>query len=134
VEPTLKQRLAEHLAGHPEIIFAMLYGSAAQRETFRDIDIGIVVDRALVPARHDVDYILTLGMELERTLTRPVPVDVVVLNDAPLPFRYNVRMRGVALLVNDWEAYYTFLERTWDDYLDFEPIAMRYLAELRCTP
>jgi hypothetical protein len=57
------------------------------------------------------------------------PVDVRALNDAPLPFRYNVS-RGIPLVVRDWEAWFAFRERTWDEYLDFQPVAMGYLREM----
>jgi hypothetical protein len=57
-------------------------------------------------------------------------VDVRIINDAPLPFRYNVS-RGIPLVLNDRNAFFQFLERTWDEFLDFQPVAMQYLKELR---
>ena len=43
--------LVQHLAWRPEIVFAVLYGSASEGETFRDLDVGIMLDRAQVPAK-----------------------------------------------------------------------------------
>ena len=60
----------------------------------------------------------------------PYPVDVRVINDAPLPFRYNVS-RGQRIVVNDDECFYAFLERIWDEYFDFEPVLLQYLRDLR---
>jgi predicted nucleotidyltransferase len=122
-----RQRLMAHLHDHPEAHFAILFGSAVEGEHFRDLDVGVWVDRALVPAERDWDYAFDLADALESAVQ--CPVDVRVINDAPLPFRYNVS-RGVPLVVHDPEAFYTFLERTWDDWLDFKPIAMRYLEEM----
>jgi hypothetical protein len=34
------------------------------------------------------------------------------------------------LVVRDWEAWFAFRERTWDEYLDFQPVAMGYLREM----
>jgi predicted nucleotidyltransferase len=116
------------LATHPEILFALLYGSAIESETFRDLDIGIFVDRAIIHASTDLDYSFTLENRLRKALA--YPVDVRVINDAPLGFRYNVS-RGVALVVNDPPSFYHFLERTWDEYLDFEPIGLQYLKEFQ---
>jgi hypothetical protein len=44
-------------------------------------------------------------------------------------FRYHVS-KGLPLRINDEEAYFHFLERTWDDYLDFYPVAMPYVRDL----
>ncbi len=74
-----------------------------------------------------MDFEFSLTEELNTWL--PCPVDVRVINEAPLGFRYNVS-RGIALIVNDREALARFLERTWDAYLDFQPVAMQYLREL----
>ena len=121
------QDLAQHLIGRPEILFAVLYGSAVEGETFRDLDVGIMLSRAQVPASSDLDYVLALGENLQRALR--FSVDVRALNDAPLPFRYNVS-RGIPLVVHDSEAWFAFRERTWDEYLDFQPVAMAYLREM----
>ncbi len=119
--------LAQHLIGRLEILFAVLYGSAVDSEIFRDLDVGIMVDRARVPADSSLDYAFELSARLEKSLH--FPVDVRVLNDAPLPFRYNVS-RGIPLLVHDWEVWFLFRERAWDEYLDFQPVAMAYLQEM----
>ena len=115
------------LHNRPEILFAILYGSAVDDVGFRDLDIGIQVDRASVPANDELTYAFDLADELASVVS--IPVDVRVINDAPLPFKYNVS-RGTPLIVNDRPAFYHFLERTWDEYLDFQPVAMQYLREL----
>jgi predicted nucleotidyltransferase len=123
----IKQKLALALQDRSKIRFALLYGSATEERPFRDLDIALYVDRATVPATADLDYAFTLADELERLL--PYPVDVRVINDAPLLFRYQVS-RGVPLLVHDRPAFYRFLEQTWRLFLDFQPVAMQYLKEL----
>jgi predicted nucleotidyltransferase len=123
-----KESLVLCLQDRPEILFALLYGSAVEGGHFRDLDIGLFVDRAHVPVTDDLDYAFGLADELENTV--PYPVDVRVINDAPLPFRYNVS-RGIVLVVNDGEALAHFLERTWDEFFDFRPVAMQYLKEMR---
>jgi len=126
--PKIKEALALCLQDRPEILFAILYGSAAEGRPFQDLDIGLFVDRASVPVSVELDYAFALADELERVA--PHPVDVRVINDAPLPFRYNVS-RGIPLLVHDKEVFARFLERTWDEFLDFQPVAMQYLKELQ---
>ena len=46
----LKHSLARFLTGRPEILFAVLYGSAAEGRAFRDLDVAVFVDRAPVAA------------------------------------------------------------------------------------
>jgi len=129
--PNIRENLVLHLKDRAEILFAILYGSAVEERRFRDLDIGLFVDRALVPPSADLDYAFTLTDELEKTA--PCSVDVRVINEAPLSFRYNVS-RGIPLIVHDRQAFVRFLERTWDAFLDFRPLAMQYLKELneRC--
>lgn len=123
----LRDTVAEVLAKRPEILFAILYGSAAEGYEFHDLDIAVYLDRAKVVLETDYDYAFALADDLEAVTH--FPVDVRVINNAPLPFRYNVS-RGQPLLIRDPETYYTFLERAWDEYLDFEPVAMRYFREM----
>lgn len=124
----IKENLACCLKDRPEILFALLYGSTAEGGPFKDLDVGLFVDRTYVPASADLDYIFELANELENVV--PYPVDVCVINDAPLPFRYNVS-QGVVLVANDRAVLAHFLERTWDEFLDFQPVAVQYLRELR---
>jgi predicted nucleotidyltransferase len=126
--PEIKRALIAHLEGRPEIVFAVLFGSAVGDGPFHDLDVAIWVDRNLVPASEDLNYAFSLAGELEHVL--PYPVDVRVINDAPLPFRYNVS-RGVRLVANNDELFYSFLERTWDEYFDFEPVLLQYLKDLK---
>jgi len=128
LSPKVKDALVLCLQDRPEILFVILYGSAAEGRPFQDLDIGLFVDRASMPAFAEMDYAFALADELEQVV--PHPVDAWVINDAPLPFRYNVS-RGIPLIVNNREVFTRFLERTWDEFLDFQPVAMQYLKELR---
>ena len=71
-------------------------------------------------------YALDLSVRLQLRLG--IPIDVRVLNDAPLSFRHHA-LQGTALVRRD-EAFLDELRaRTWDDYIDFQPFARRYLRE-----
>jgi predicted nucleotidyltransferase len=123
---SIKKALIRFLQNQTEICFAVLYGSAADSQVFRDVDIGLFVNREAVLPTSDLDYAFTLADQIQDQIK--FPVDVRVINDAPLPFRYNVS-HGIPLIVNDKEVYARFLERTWDEYLDFQPVALQYLKE-----
>ena len=128
IDSTIRRELVRVLKEYPEILFAILYGSAVEVGHPHDLDIGLYVDRARLLPIADLDYAFALAEELERKL--PYLVDVRIINESPLGFRYNVS-QGQPLLVNDQAAFFQFLERTWDEWFDFEPVAMQYIRELR---
>lgn len=127
IAESAKVQLQQHLQTIPGICFAILYGSAVDSEHFRDIDVGLWVDREIVSQAQALDFGFDLAAQLENVLS--FPVDVRVINDASLAFRYNVS-KGIPLLINDETRFTDFLERTWDEYLDFAPVAMQYLREM----
>ena len=115
------------LAQRPEILFAYLHGSFAEGRPHRDVDVAVFVDpHALRPERWR-QYEGDLAVELQLHLGQPV--DVRVLNDAPLAFRYHAT-NGRGLVVRDAETRDEFRARTWDAYFDFQPFARRYLREV----
>jgi hypothetical protein len=57
-----------------------------------------------------------------------VPVDVRVLNFAPLTFLFHV-VRGRLVLDNDEDARCTFMERVTRHYLDMKPLYHRAIKE-----
>ena len=115
------------LGARPEIRFACLHGSFARGEPYRDIDVAIWVDAALAASEARVRYVLDLGTALELALGRPI--DVQILNDAPLAFRYHA-LAGEPLVVSDQDEFDDLRARTWDDYFDFLPFARQYLREV----
>jgi len=72
--------------------------------------------------RYELDLSVALHLKIHQ------PVEVRVLNDAPLAFRYHA-LKGQPLLVRDQEGLDEVRARTWDDYFDFLPFARQYLRE-----
>ena len=122
----VKDRLREHLASRSEVRFAYLHGSFLGSHSFGDVDVAVSIDRDRV-STEPTTYELDLEAVLERGLG--FSVDVRVVDGAPPSFRYAVT-RGEALLVRDREAYATFRERTWNEYLDFAPLREEALRDL----
>lgn len=122
----LVQALVDVLALHPEVIFAYLHGSFIGEAAFRDLDVAVCLSPEAVGPEHMRGYESDLASEIECVIK--MPVDVRVLNDAPLSFRYHV-IKGRPLVVRDAELLDEFRARTWDDYIDFAPFARRYLRE-----
>ncbi len=120
-------RMARELEGVPGLVAAVLYGSAAEGLPFRDLDVALIVDREVCPQERDWDLENALADRLSPLV--PVPLDIHVVNDAPLALRYNVT-RGQPFWVSDPERYADFMEQSWDLYLDFAPVSRRYLEEM----
>lgn len=108
-----------------EVSFAYLHGSFAKNGGFRDIDVAVYLKD--VPAS-PLEYEIALETEIMQTLAG-YPVDVRVLNNAPLSFRYHVIKEGLPLIVRNDDARSDFQEATLAQYFDFAPFRALYLKE-----
>lgn len=121
-------RLKENLLLRPEISFAYLHGSFLDEGLpFHDIDVAIY----LVPERTEeidvFDYEMELSVELTRLLC--FPVDVHVLNGAPLGFQHSV-LQGELLFARDEDFLADFIEKVSLEYMEFAYLGRLYLREV----
>lgn len=123
----LTEALRRQLEARPEIVFAVLHGSFLTGGPYRDIDVAVWATPAVRPDTGWQRYAIDLGAEL--TVALDAPIDIQVLNEAPLGFRYHA-LCGRLLVARDEEFFHTLRERTWDDYFDFLPFARENLREL----
>jgi uncharacterized protein len=129
ISSVIKARLTEEIKtffrGRPDIIFAYLHGSFLKAERFRDIDVAVFL-------KDSVSSALQVEIQLETELAKVIkkfPVEIRVLNRAPLSFRYNVIKDGSAIAVVDDTLRCEFVETTLRDYFDFAPFRKLYLKE-----
>jgi len=118
--------LQRELEARPEVVLALLHGSFPRGGVYRDIDVAICLGADRVSRDERFRYALDLSVQLHLRLGRSV--DVRVLDDAPLAFRYHA-LRGRPLVVRDEQFLDELRARTWDDYIDFQPFARQYLRE-----
>jgi len=120
--------LGEAIAARPEVAFAYAYGSFLENRPFHDIDVGIYV--VGMEAREAGSLALDLALELESALAkvRRFPVDVRVLNWAPLGFCYHV-LRGRLLFSRDEDVRVRWTTHILSRYLDLKPLRHRALKE-----
>lgn len=113
-----------------EILFAYIFGSFVDRETYRDIDVALYLK--------DPQGIDTLWFELalEEELERKVrlPFDVRVINDAPLGFVYHVLAQKILVLDRDTELRARFESLVLRKYFDFRHLLQEYLREVKNAP
>lgn len=126
VDASLEQRIADVFSPRSDVMAVYLFGSTA-RGTARagsDVDVAVLFDapppRALSGPR------LVIEGELERALGRPI--DLVVLNDAPVDLRARVLRDGRLLVERDPSARIAFEVRTRNEAFDLEPVLTRYRA------
>jgi len=81
----LIETLGPQLEKEPNLAFAYLYGSAVEQQTVHDIDIGLYYEST--DSLPSSDQMLTLAHQLSSALH--IPVDVRILNHAPLSFLFH---------------------------------------------
>lgn len=110
------EKLRGALYAYDRIIFAYLHGSFLKGR-FRDVDVAVYLREPV-----DKGYALKYEMMLERELEDEIclPVDVRILNLAPLSFRFGAIKNGVLLFSRDESRRVEFECRTIDEYHDFK--------------
>ncbi|RLI13699.1 nucleotidyltransferase domain-containing protein [Candidatus Bathyarchaeota archaeon] len=97
----LLELLTKILASRPEPVFAVVFGGFLEDRPFRDLDIGIYLSHT-VRAAKDVIEASLYAEELASDLSSLIglPVDVVVLNHAPIWLLHRA-LRGRVLVDRD---------------------------------
>jgi hypothetical protein len=111
-----------------EIIFAYIHGSFAEGILFRDIDVAVYVDEKAVSEDEAIDYGLRISAQGEME-TRVTPLDVRVINYAPVGFKYYAT-KSILLFAKNEELRCDFLENTWKVYFDLLPKRKQILLDL----
>lgn len=109
------EKLTAVLAQQPDILFVYVFGSFAEGLPFHDIDVGVYL------AQTDAQTYTESALSLADTLSMEVamPVDVRVLNAAPVPFLYHV-LRGRLIVDRDPETRARITEETLARFLDIK--------------
>jgi len=121
IQPDARDALVRCLTAELEkdsaVAFAYLHGSLLHSETVHDIDVGLYVRES------EAERGSAISSELSARLTSVagIPVDVRVLNEAPLPFLYHV-FRGQLLVCRDEDLLTAMLEDVARRYLDLAPM------------
>ena len=118
------RRLTAVLAAEPDLEFAWLHGSFLAAGNFHDIDVGVHLN-----ATTDVRFRRELDLAVRLDRETGFPVDVRVLNDAPVTFLFHVFREGRLLVSRNDERLADLMERTAREYLDMEPLLRRATIE-----
>ncbi|KJS17879.1 MAG: hypothetical protein VR69_02960 [Peptococcaceae bacterium BRH_c4b] len=120
----IKEKISACLLTIQEILFAYVHGSFIA-DGFRDIDLAVYLRNNIQePTLYEID----LEMKLEKLINHPI--DVRVLNSAPLSFQSSVIKTGTLLFSKDEDLRIDFQVLTLKMYFDFEPFRRRYMKEV----
>jgi predicted nucleotidyltransferase len=126
IEEQIRSYLYRECGG---IIVAYLFGSFVTANFFADIDLGILMDR--LPDR-PLDFELDLECKLEEMIR--FPVDVRIINGAPLSFCQNIIRHGKKIIDKDPDFRAEFEGNILKQYFDFSHFRRRYLNEITNAP
>lgn len=118
----IKKEISYLLKKKEDILFSYTHGSFLEGD-FRDIDIAIYL--------RDKDKALQYELKMEREIEDVIdfPVDVRILNHAPLSFRFNVIKNGVLLFSRDEKIRCDFESLSIVEYHDFDFLRNIYRKE-----
>jgi predicted nucleotidyltransferase len=115
----IKENILNLLRQREEILFSYIHGSFLENN-FRDIDIAVY----LLDEKKPLKYELNLEREIEDVAG--VPVDVRILNNAPLSFRFNVIKNGILLFSRNENVRCDFESLSMVEYHDFDYLRKNY--------
>ena len=120
----IDQCLAAELTGDRSVTFAYLYGSFVESQPFHDIDVGVYLENV------QGNSVTATALDLAQSLSdrARIPVDVRILNVAPVSFLYHV-LRGQLIFCRDDAVLAEVMERTVSRYLDIAPLVRRGTQE-----
>jgi predicted nucleotidyltransferase len=108
-----------------DILAVVVYGSYARGESYRDIDVCLV----LWP------FEVSEGNSLQKEIAYSEPgIDVHLFQALPLYIQIKVLEEGVSKLVKDDDAYYDLVRITLQQWEDFRPLFESYLEEVLNEP
>ncbi len=124
------ERISSRLKRQKKINFAYIFGSFVSEKKFSDIDIGI-----FVASESNIDSLyFELKMEKELHSLLHLPVDVRIVNNAPLSFVYHVIKEGILIKDEDPSQRADFEGLIFKKYLDCAFFRKQYLKEVINAP
>ena len=124
------QQAAQKLADdNEEVMIVYLYGSVVEGYAHErsDIDLAVVIDKN--KCQKSFLEQMRYSDPFEEAFRRE-KIDLRVLNDAPLSFKYAVVAKGTILYSRDADFTETFETKVQKTYWDFQPHLLEYSREL----
>ncbi|HMJ14750.1 MAG TPA: nucleotidyltransferase domain-containing protein [Polyangiaceae bacterium] len=116
--------LVEYLGDRPDVAAAYLYGSVATgaARPDSDVDVGILYRTTPPPTLLGQPY----GDEAELSARVGRPVQIVVMNTAPVDLVHRILRDGALIVERDASARIAFEVRSRNQYYDLLPVLLEY--------
>lgn len=121
----LLERVKRRLKDFDGVVFAYIHGGFIKRSFFKDLDIAIWIKDLDKAFYYTVDFSAKLEVEIG------VPVDIQVLNKAPLPFKHYIFTQGELLLSKDEGLRLRLANETIRQYIDLKYLIRMASGNLR---
>lgn len=122
--------IKDFLGSLDRVIFAYIFGSFAKRSVFADIDIGIFLKGE--PNKSPLEAELGIENDIQRLIS--YPVDMRVLNNAPLFFVFQVIRDGILVKDGDPGLRSDFEGLVFKKINDLKGFRDEYLREIINAP
>ena len=111
--------LITRISKDKDIVALFSFGSLASGnlKPLSDLDFGVLVSNKLDRKKRFDKHLNLIG--LFNTIFETDEVDLILMNDAPMRFSYNIIKSGKLLFCADVDALTEFIEKTVKVYLDF---------------
>ena len=117
MEKSIQETFSEIFESYPEIIAVYLFGSyLSDKKNSRDVDLAVLLKQ---PAKSQVDIYMSLYPRLAQVLA-PLEPDVLFLNSASLPVRFEAVSTGRVIFSRDDEYRTDFEYIVSGEYMDFK--------------
>lgn len=113
--------IKEELSKNEGVIFAYLHGSCAEGDSFRDIDVATFV------GEHCREIEIESDLSYELSEKTSYPVEVKVVNKAPVAFQMAVLRKGIVLFSRSENVRTDFIEdvsKRYREYTHFRDILL----------
>ena len=112
--------IVQKLANDSEVIALYSFGSLAENalKPLSDLDFAVLFSNTLTSQQQFDKHLELIG--LFNSVFRTDDIDLVVLNDAPPRFSFNITSGGKILICSNRSALIDFIERNRKHYLDFK--------------
>jgi predicted nucleotidyltransferase len=122
MDSLMVEQLQLGMEAEESIRLAYLYGSVTFRPDPQDVDVAVWVSGFQeLNSAHKVETQLHLGAVLERCLCPRRPLDLLILNSAPLPMQFSVVRKGEVLLARSELERIRYEAWVVTAFLDFAP-------------
>jgi predicted nucleotidyltransferase len=118
----MREALRRVLERESDVGYALLFGSSARGSSHAGSDVDVAVGLRPAAAR-DARALGTIAARLEAAAGRPI--DLVVLDEAPVALAYRIFRDGQVLVERDRAALVARKARALLDYLDWKPVEER---------